>query len=235
MNGKKEEIAFHGQRLEDKYVYETFFRGKETNGTPVFLELGAMDGYWHTNTKAFEETLGWKGILIEPHPTTFRRLKKNRPNAVLFNEIVSDETGLVRYRYSEHTPGVAGVDETMPDSVRRDHYADETKTLYETRAPRRLDDIVAASGFERIDFLSLDVEGHELNVLRSMDFSRFPTYVLLVEALPGDEEKNSAVRSLLEDAGFALHGPYEHNEVYVHEDVPFVWKPIQPSRGVASQ
>ena len=67
---------------EDMYLNTHFFKNKK-NG--VYIELGALDGVTLSNTKFFEDTLNWSGILIEPHPYTFRDLVVNRPNNYLFN------------------------------------------------------------------------------------------------------------------------------------------------------
>jgi hypothetical protein len=55
----------YSQCEEDIFLNENIFKNK-TNG--VYIELGALDGILYSNTKFFEDTLNWSGILIEPHP-----------------------------------------------------------------------------------------------------------------------------------------------------------------------
>ena len=68
---------YYSQSGEDNFLNANYFKNK-TNGT--FIELGALDGVLYSNTKFFEDTLGWSGILIAPHPYKFQELTKNRPN-----------------------------------------------------------------------------------------------------------------------------------------------------------
>ena len=64
---------YYSQSGEDKIMYEKFLN-KIQNG--VFLEMGACDGVLYSNTLFLEKTCGWTGILIEPHPNQFEKLKK---------------------------------------------------------------------------------------------------------------------------------------------------------------
>ena len=75
---------FYGQKGEDKYFYETFFKDVINKN---YIELGAMDGVNYSNTKFFEDELGWTGILIEPNKTLYNLLKQNRPNNKLYNSM----------------------------------------------------------------------------------------------------------------------------------------------------
>ena len=68
------------------------------------------------------------------------------------------------------------------------------------RRRRRLD----ALGVQRDNFFSLDVEGAELAVLRTVDFGRVSFDVICVEADGHDEAKDAAVVSLLEGEGYRL-------------------------------
>ncbi len=74
--------AFHSQSSEDKIAEERYFH-KLHNG--FFLEMGALDGLEISNTKFFEETRGWRGLLIEPNPVEYGKLFANRPDAIGVN------------------------------------------------------------------------------------------------------------------------------------------------------
>lgn len=87
---------FYSQCGEDQFLNENFFKNK-MNG--VYVELGALDGILYSNTKFFEDTLNWSGVLIEPHPNKFDFLKKNRPNNFLFNNLISCNNESLNFRY----------------------------------------------------------------------------------------------------------------------------------------
>ena len=67
---------------EDKALNAQFFQG-ETGG--VFVEMGALDGRRFSNTFAFEDALGWSGVLIEANPASCRKLFENRPRPTTRN------------------------------------------------------------------------------------------------------------------------------------------------------
>jgi hypothetical protein len=105
-------MQFYGQACEDEYLYNNYFKEKQ-NGK--YIELGALDGVLYSNTKFFEDNLNWSGILIEPNLYQYIKLKANRPNNYLFNELISDITDEVDFKYfSDEYAGVSGVEKTLP-------------------------------------------------------------------------------------------------------------------------
>src|SRR5688572_349204 len=77
---------YYSQDGQDKYLDEKVFKRK-TNG--FFIEIGANDGITFSNAYFLEKNRGWKGICVEPHPTAFEKLKKNR-TAKLINACIAD-------------------------------------------------------------------------------------------------------------------------------------------------
>lgn len=215
----EQEPKYYSQCGEDKYLNDTFFKGKK-NGT--FIELGALDGIIYSNTKYFEDTHGWRGILIEPHPVAYPCLVENRgsvPGNYVFNNLVSSNTEPLPFRYLNTGPygaAVSGVDSTLMAQVRRDyfHSGNDYINCVQMMRPRSLADIVAETGLTHIDFLSLDVEGHELEVLTSFHFS-VPVDLILIEAL--DKDKAVLCNKYLTDHGYVLCGHVKDvDEVYLH-------------------
>ena len=91
---------------QDKYINENFFKGKESG---VFIDIGANDGVFLSNTLFFEKTLKWDGLAIEPLPVTFKKLKANRECTVV-NACVNDIDGEVSFMavdgYAEMLSGI---------------------------------------------------------------------------------------------------------------------------------
>lgn len=204
---------FYSQCKEDEILLDRFFEG-HTNGT--FIEMGALDGILYSNTKFFEDHLGWTGILIEPNPIQFEKLQVNRPKCKNFNSLVSDSEVELDYKFfHEVHAAVSGVELTLPSS-HNDIYFDNHPELNQTSIkikPRKLTDIVKESEFDNIDFFSLDVEGHELQVLRSYDFS-IPIKLILIENNPSSFECDK----LLVEKGYVFMENCAHNKIYVHKN-----------------
>lgn len=212
---------FYSQSEEDQFLNANYFKNKK-NGT--YIELGALDGVLYSNTKFFEDQLGWKGILIEPHPYKFNLLKINRPNNFLFNNIVSciEEEVVFRF-FVDNYSGVSGIENTLPI----EHFKNFYDSIHEPQSritikPTTLTNIVKSTDIKHIDLLSLDVEGHEYEVLLSWDFS-IPIDVILIETLGGSQiEKEELCRKLLIKNGYKFDQKFKHNEVFILEKDNFV-------------
>jgi FkbM family methyltransferase len=151
---------FHSQFGEDREVYEAFFsRPQMRKG--FYVELGAADGVSLSNTKMFRDFLGWRGLLIEPVPELFERLKMKRPGDILVNAAVSEKEGDVEFLGKGTT---AGMVHAMCDAHKKTFYPGETSTYPVKGVPFRK--ILSQARVRAIDFLSIDAEGGELEVLK---------------------------------------------------------------------
>lgn len=213
-------MSFYSQLGEDAFLNETYFKNKK-NGT--YIELGALDGNKYSNTRFFEDTLQWCGILIEPNPTMYKYLETNRPNNFLFNDLVSCHTENLKFKYydnGDHT-AVSGVENTL-SQYHLDNWfnchADFQNTM--TIKPKTLTEIITGTPVSHIDFLSLDVEGHEYEVLTSWDFS-IPIDLILIEILGVDKIKEDLCREILHKNNYIFMETFQHNEIYVLANSPY--------------
>jgi FkbM family methyltransferase len=203
-------LTFYGQCGEDKLVYERYFQGKR-NG--IFLELGALDGVTYSNTKFFEDTLGWSGVLIEPVPKAFELCKQQRPRSLVYNCIISSSSTPLEIYVNGAVSSVK--DHTTEEYFNGWHKGKDINTV--TVPSRRLDDILHGAGLSRIDFWSLDVEGSEYEVLKTMDWE-IRVGVLCIEMSGGSaSEMNDACRELLRQNEFKFDGLAAHNELWIRD------------------
>jgi len=150
----------------------------------VFLEVGANDGYTQSNTYYLERWLGWRGILIEPHPAAFRRCAKLRANSHCVQAAcVADADGpqfveLVGMDLMSITAGAQDADSEIRRLERGDRYTDGLRLAVPARA---ISDIIDESPYESINFMSIDVEGAEHLLLQGLDTRRHCPDVLLIE------------------------------------------------------
>lgn len=209
---------YYSQCQEDLFLNEFIFFNK-TNGT--YIELGALDGQLYSNTKFFEDKLNWKGILIEPHPEKFKILKKKRPNNFLFNELVSCYNEPLNFMYFvDNMAAVSSVENTLSDHHKRTYFESNNEDMKSLKKdsilikPKSLTEIVKSTNLKHIDLLSLDVEGHEYEVLKSWDFS-IPINVILIEALDIEPEKDELCRQLILKNNYKFLKKFKHNEIYI--------------------
>lgn len=203
-------MRYYGQCGEDVAVHTRYFPTKR-NG--VFLELGALDGQTYSNTKFFEESMGWTGVLIEPIPSACAKIQSHRPNSKVYNNIVSTKTEPLEIYVNG---AVSSVKEwTTTEFFNGWHRGNNIPTILVPS--RRLDDILHDAGITHIDFWSLDVEGSEYEVLQTMDWS-IPVHVLCME-IYGNETApiHEKCRDVLRSHGFRLDGKVAHNELWVSD------------------
>ena len=85
ITAEKIRTSSKSQSGEELLAYKRYFYGL-TGG--VYLEMGALNGVLFSNTRALEEHAGWRGLLIEASPDSYRRLEHNRPGSITVNAAI---------------------------------------------------------------------------------------------------------------------------------------------------
>lgn len=196
---------YYGQMGEDLHIHKHYFPSFR-NG--VFLEMGALNGVKYSNTKFFEDTLNWTGVLIEPIPSLFKDLTKNRPKCLLYQVAVSKTEGELEIYEND---AVSSVKKNTTDEFFKTWHSDKTNII---KVPSmRLDHLLQMAGVKRIDFWSLDVEGSEYEALETMDWS-IPVYLICIEKQK--PQRKNQCDQILGANGFKFIEILEHNEIWIN-------------------
>lgn len=162
-------------------------------GKGFFVEFGAFDGLQYSNTFALARLRGWQGPLIEASPELARECARNRPEATVINcALVSpDRAGTsVSLHYAGLMSVVAeadGLSYAQERHVAAGKWLQGTKSHTERIRGMTLTAVFDACGVTDVDFMSVDVEGMELDVLGGLDFTKYAPAILLVETESPDE------------------------------------------------
>jgi FkbM family methyltransferase len=176
------------------YQAEDRLKAEFFDGSPpgFFVEVGANEPQRGSQTWQFEQT-GWSGVLVEPQPDLARQLCRTRRARVFAVACSSPANagGLARlYLLGPHSS-------LKPELVVTGVFPEGTIDVL----ARTLDDILAeAEAPAPIDFVSIDVEGHEVEVLRGFDLKHWRPRLLLIE----DHVSSLAVHRFLTRSGYRL-------------------------------
>jgi FkbM family methyltransferase len=193
---------FHSQYGQDLFVYERLFQGQRSG---FFVDVGANHPIECSNTYLLERN-GWTGLAFEPQDY-LRELWPSLRTTPCLGMVIGPENKEVMFvqaRPDEH--GLSGVD----------GYNKVAQGGTRVRVPqRRLADVLAERSIGRVDYLSIDVEGYEMNVLDSIDFAAVDIRVIGIEndlgfagygALGkrlGKELGNNRLREFLKSRGYS--------------------------------
>jgi FkbM family methyltransferase len=205
--------VFHAQHGEDRALLE-FFGGVRG----FYVDVGANDGLSNSNTAALDQ-MGWRGILVEADPNLADICRQARPGSTVVACAAADPTQ--RGSESAFQRVSPGHDKTTGLSTLVDSSALQRKAMQIgaristiTVPVRSLDDILEKHGAPNaFELLSVDVEGAELEVLRSCDLTRWRPRIIIAEdnSVSGD----GPVRRYLRRFGYHLACRTGVNDWYV--------------------
>lgn len=172
-------MKYYSQFGQDQFVYENFFYNKKDG---YFVDIGAHNGERDSNSLFFEK-LGWIGVCIEPNPEMFTKLKSLR-TCLCLPYAVSDKNEInTFFQITGDGPTVLSglADEYSSQAIQRINEFDLENTQefnYIEVECKTFDNLIDNCN---IDFLSLDTEGNELKILKSINFDKYNINVITVE------------------------------------------------------
>ena len=165
---------FHSQDNQDKYLETYIFKGYK-NG--FYVDVGAHDGISINNTLYFEKNNNWRGINIEPIKKVFDKLVINRPNNINLNCAVCNNDGetdfLCNIGYTEMISGIKdNFDIRHLHRLQRENIQYGSITEVIKVETKKLETILHDNDISHINYLSIDVEGAEFEVIKSINFDK---------------------------------------------------------------
>lgn len=212
---------FYGQfhPPSDKLIYERYFSNYERPG--YFVECGAFDGELESNCRVLEEAYEWEGLNIECQPYLFMKLCNNRPNSQNLRLALSGTEGKSVFKHAIHpvrgydfgNGSLGHTEEHMKELLSLGCEFEEVEVDCVT-----LDLVCSKYAKQRIDLFSLDIEGHEEQVLNGLTLHEGLPLVFAIET---GHLGAKGIESLLSPFGYRFDGSYRNNSFYLHDDFDF--------------
>ncbi|HTI80825.1 MAG TPA: FkbM family methyltransferase [Acetobacteraceae bacterium] len=220
----------YSQEGEDLLI-SRIFDAKTSPG--FYVDIGAFHPVCASNTHLLHKR-GWTGINIDPVPGTAALFKKRRPRDINLEIGISDTPGTMTY-YMFDSPAQNTFGEEQ-----RDFVLSQRRNLIGTVPVQveRLDTVFSrhVPANTPIDFMDIDVESHELQVLSSNDWTRFRPNVICLEMLMTriDEVKDHPVGRYLADVGYRLFAKLDNSTLFQEQDFCFSDRDFHDKYGSAN-
>lgn len=201
------------QLFQDVFVLQAL--GWRRDG--FFVEFGATDGLTISNTHMLEKAFGWRGILAEPFPFWHEALGRNR-GCIIEHRCVWSATGeRLQFSGAAEFPEYATIAAFRGADMHKD-IRESAGATFEVETVS-LNDLLREHGAPRdFDYLSVDTEGSEFEILRGLDFGAYRPKVITVEH-NFNEGQREDIRRHLTAAGYVrkLEELSQWDDWYVHE------------------
>lgn len=200
---------FNGQfnPPQDKYLYDNFFKDV-SNG--ISIEAGASNGILENNTKFFEDNLNWRTINVEPLPDWYSELIVNRPNSINLNYALDPyENDTDKILYIPDIP-IYGLKNHL-SSLNQDNILKYKNSIKEIGIKTiTFNEIISRYQITKLNLFTLDIEGYELEFLKSFNEWKIYPDVFMIEIGHINENKvNEIVLSK-----YDLYGKHFVNNIY---------------------
>ncbi len=162
----------------------------------VYIDLGCNHPIKHNNTYLLHKR-GWEGINIDSDRKSIQEFNKLRKNDYNVNELVSSKKNKIKYYFYHERSALNTVDSYLVKKRK----AKPNKIIY--RETSTLNSIIENSPYKKskINLLSIDIENHEYEALRSFDFNKYKIDCIIIELI---NTKNKKIKTQNQNLEFIL-------------------------------
>ena len=197
---------WHDNERLVKNLLDKYFANNEV----FFITIGAYDGISFDPSYEYIIKYAWKGILVEPQKEAFDRLVSNyggSESLIFVNAAVSDQRGhIYLYKISDkkyketYFRGMSTIapQKTMVRDLHPDH------VLIEKVQSMTFDDIISKYKVSKLDYLQIDAEGYDFEIIKMIDFSRLTPRIIRFEYTNLSNTELKTCRELLKGRGYRL-------------------------------
>ncbi len=204
---RRSSFSQEGEDLLLERYFEAYMDWAEAR---FYVEVGAHHPIRFSNTYRFYRS-GWRGITIEPNPAMKLAFSILRSRDTHLTCAVDETSGVAKY-YQFMDPAL----NTLDEEVAQERQSSGHRLEVSGQVPvQRLGEILDECGQANISFMSIDVEGKDLSVLKSNDWDRYRPKIIVVESLT-EFGKEGALAEFLISKGYVKGSQLFHSSFY-HE------------------
>ena len=207
------QMKFYSQYKQDEILYNKYFNRVKDG---YFIEIGAHDGSYLSNTLFYEETLNWKGLCIEPHPVLFKKCLERR-KCISLPYAVTDSEGIQLFLQVPEKRGdalsgiVTNYHPNHFNDIARNTDISGNTTIVNTKS---LQAILDNTNVKEVHYLSIDTEGSELQVIKGINFEKVFIHVIEIENNYPDIFQ--PIEKILLDNGFVKSETVMCDEIFIN-------------------
>lgn len=171
---------YYSQNRED-FIIDAFFSDVDKG---FYVDVGANHPFYHSVTKIFYDK-GWSGINIEPNPMLMKQIKEKRKRDTNLQVGVSGKPGNMKLRVYHSLDGLEGIS-TFSKEMQKQYSQNSNKDTEKfddvSVEVKPLSDIFSEVNVKHIHFMKVDVEGYEMEVIKSNDWKKYRPELICIEA-----------------------------------------------------
>jgi|APSaa5957512535_1039671.scaffolds.fasta_scaffold116676_1 FkbM family methyltransferase len=191
----------YSQEGEDMILQRLFEKQK----TGFYVDVGAHHPRRFSNTYFFYKK-GWCGINIDAMPNSMKRFNRSRPRDINIEKAISENEKILKY-YGFNEPALNGFSKKISEerNSKNGYSIEFTKDIKTCTLENILDNNLPEN--QEIDFLTIDVEGLDFEVLKSNNFEKYRPKVILVELLKSSLSniENNEINRFLENLDYSIY------------------------------
>jgi FkbM family methyltransferase len=206
-----------GEDLIVNYILKNYLK----IGAPSYLDIGANDPEYFNNTYYFYLE-GSKGVCIEPNPELFEKIKRKRPRDICLNVGIGSLNIQEADFYVMTSNTLSSFSKNEAERLSALHTQKSEKTI---KIPLvNINEIITKYFAKTPNFISIDTEGMDWEILNAIDFTRFKPEVFCIETLTYVEDKSerkiTEISRFMEGKGYISYADTYINTIYVDK---YVW------------
>jgi FkbM family methyltransferase len=187
--------------------------------TPSYLDIGTNHPIYNNNTYRFYKK-GSYGVLVEPDPQLFKVIQRTRQRDICLNVGTgpSDEKSASYYIMTSHQLSTFKKDQAEDMAATNNYGKQRIEEIIQVPLVA-INSIMETYFPDGVDILSIDTEGYDLEILRSLDFNKYKPQIMCVETLRfdenGKEQKQRAIIDYLLGRGYKVYADTYINTIFV--------------------